>query len=358
MIIEQDRRAVVRAISNPPEWDGLIAAASDGHILQSYRWGEFKAHHGWQPERLVATVAGATAAAQVLWRRTPLGTVGYVPRGPVAHSDSTGDALAALLARIHASAQARDAVFLKVEPNSAATIAFAVHGFRRSEQTLQPKATLRVTFDGGLDAVLARMHPKTRYNIRLAARKGVQVRPGTRDDLPAFQAVMEMTGVRDGFTVRPQGYYANLLQSLGNQAELLLAFHEGEFLAGILVAYFGNEALYLYGGSSDHKRNLMANYLLQWEAIRRAYGRGCARYDLWGIPNDVAAVAVGGDLPHARHHRRGDLWGVYRFKRGFGGRLAGYSGAADYVYHPMRYWAWTSVVPQVQRLMRRSRGTG
>ena len=360
MIIEQDRRAAVRAVSHPVEWDDLLASAPNGHVLQSFRWGEFKAQYGWQPERLAVTVDGAEAAAQVLWRHTPLGAVGYVPRGPVTIADANGDALAALLESIHATARARGAIFLKIEPNDVAADAFIPHGFRPSAQTVQPKATLMIDLASGLDAIQARMHSKTRYNIGLAARKGVEVRLATRDALPAFQAVMEMTGIRDGFAVRPQEYFENLLRTLGSQAELLLAFHEGDLLAAILVTYFGEEAIYLYGGSSNSKRSLMAPYLLQWEAMRRAYGRGCSRYDLWGVPNEMAEFVAGDgsdDLPEAQKHRRGDLWGVYRFKRGFGGRLVGYGGAADYVYSPTRFWAWTSLVPRVQRMIRMGKGT-
>lgn len=362
MIIQAAPPAAVRFVERAEEWDEFVAAAPGGHLLQSYHWGEFKALYGWVPERLVVTAEGGAAAAQVLWRRTPLGSIAYLPRGPVVQPAGHEPATRALMEAIHRRARGRQALFLKVEPNNSDAAALPGLGFHPSPQTVQPKATLMVDLADDLE-IAARQHSKTRYNIRLAAKKGVQVRRGSPEDVPAFHKLMEETGRRDGFGVRPAFYYRDVLRALGDQADLLLAEHEGEMLAGIVVARFNREAIYLYGASGAHKRNLMPTYLLQWEAMRQAREQGFTQYDLWGVPPGLAEVTedqaeADRELPEAREHRRGDLWGVYRFKKGFGGRLVGYSGAYDYVYGAPRYWLWQQAAPRIMSWLRKGRGMG
>jgi lipid II:glycine glycyltransferase (peptidoglycan interpeptide bridge formation enzyme) len=171
---------------------------------------------------------------------------------------------------------------------------------------------------------MARQKQKTRYNIRLAARKGVSVRQGDLADLPAWYALFELTARRDGFTIHSLDYYRTVLEELGarNMAALLLAHHEGDLLAGIIVFLLGAKAQYMYGASSNQKRNLMAPYLLQWEGMRWARERGALIYDLWGIPD--------------RLEESEDLWGVYRHKRGYGGEMVRYIGAFDLVRSRLR----------------------
>lgn len=352
-----------QAIVSPAAWDALVMAAPDGHLLQSFHWGEFKARHGWSVQRVCVNLDGAFAAAQVLWRRTPLGPVGYIPRGPVSVPSGHEAALRKLMREVHRSGRARGAVFLKVEPNCSDPAPLPHLGFRPSVQTVQPQVTLMIDLTVSLETLLRRMHPKTRYNIRLAHKKGVEVVRGDRRDLPTFVRMMRETAQRQGFGVRPYAYYRDVLAFLGDNAELLLAKHEGEVLAGIIVAKFNGEAVYLYGASSGHKRNLMPAYLLQWEAIRRAQEQGLTRYDLWAVPPDLAQLArtlpdgeTAASLPPARPHRRGDLWGVYRFKRGFGGRLVAYCGALDYIYSPVRYALWQHFVPPMLAIVHRCQG--
>ena len=267
------------------------------------------------------------------------------------------DAAVTLLERIHGVARTRKAIFLKIEPNDLEPNPWPTLGFKLSHLTFQPKATLIVDLTSDLETIRAGQHPKWRYNTGLAARKGVTVRHGRPEDLPAFYQLSEITGARDAFGTRSLSYYRDIMEVLGFQAELLLAEHDGELLAGILIATFKQEAIYLYGASGNHKRNLMPNHLLQWEAMREAHERSFARYDLWGVPNEIGALAgqgaMGDDLPEAHQGERGDLWGVYRFKRGFGARLQLYPGAYDYVYNPAAYWVWEQALPLVRRVLKR-----
>jgi lipid II:glycine glycyltransferase (peptidoglycan interpeptide bridge formation enzyme) len=203
---------------------------------------------------------------------------------------------------------------------------------------VQPRRTLVVDLQGEAEVLLGRMKQKTRYNVRLAERKGVRVRAGGEADLPAFYRLMEETARRDGFAVHSGAYYEaahELFVSRGRGC-LLLAEHEGHLLAGLVAMAFGQTACYMYGASSGEGRELMPTYLLQWEAMLWAREQGCLTYDLWGVPDADEETLEAGFTS-----RSDGLWGVYRFKRGFGGRLVRTIGAWDLVYAPLRYRLYT-----------------
>ncbi len=304
-------------------WNNFLAEYPAAHILQTAEWGQLKQAFGWEVVHLTTPRAGA----QVLFRTLPLGLrVAYVPKGPVGEPDADfWQALDALCRR-------RRAVFLKVEPDAWEEDAPAPPPGFRLAATIQPRQTMVVDLRGSEEEILARMKQKTRYNIRLAARKGVRVR--SWDDLDAFYALMRETGARDGFGVHALGYYQRayaLFQPRG-MAELLVAEYQGQPLAALMVFARGPRAWYFYGASSHLERNRMPTYLLQWEAMRWARTRGCSTYDLWGIP-DAPATQLESEFT-----RRSDgLWGVYRFKRGFGGQVRRAAPAWDQVYRPFLY---------------------
>ena len=194
---------------DPAAWDAFVASHAHGHVLQTQRWGDLKARVGWQAERVALTLGGAmVAGAQILYRRTPWGQpFAYVPKGPV--MDWEQPALgAALFKAIEQCARRRHSYLLKVEPDlpdsQVMARRLADYGFAASAQTVQPRSTVHLDLTAGLDEILARMKQKWRYNIRLAGRKGVMVRAGTRADLPAFQRLMQTTGARDHFGVHSQ----------------------------------------------------------------------------------------------------------------------------------------------------------
>lgn len=352
---------------DPGSWDALVASSPQGHLLQSYSWGELKARHGWSVSRFAYQDGDGLATAQVLWRSTPLGRIGYLPRGPALSPAGNEAAACELLQAVHAEAARRGALLLKAEPNAPDAGLLPALGFRPSRQTVQPRVTIIVDLEQPLETLLARQHSKTRYNVHLAARRGVRVRRGGPDDIAVFARLMQETSERDAFAARPASYYRDALALLGDAADLLLAEHEGEVLAAILVAKFNGVATYLFGASSSQRRNLMASSLLQWEAMRRSKEQGMRSYDFWGVPeelaphaNDSGAQGFAHELPEAAEHGRGDLWGVYRFKRGFGGRLVAFSPAHDYVYAAPRYWLWEQLLPRALPLLRRvsARGAG
>jgi len=332
-------------------WNSFVAASPTGHLLQSWQWGQLKAAFGWQAVRVGVEDRGRlVAGAQVLFRfLLPFLhlSIAYVPKGPILDLGDQ-EVCEALLSAIHRLARQKGAVLLKIEPElphgPAAEGPLQAWGFRPSPQTIQPRSTIHIDLQADLDEILAGMKSKTRYNVRLAGRKGVLVREGTADDLPIFYRLTELTGKRDGFAVHSQGYFETAYQLFVplDLARLFLATYGDEVIAGLMVFAFGQRAWYLYGASSDRERNLMPNHLLQWQAIRWARERGCLTYDLWGIPDEV------GEEPEKYTRtvtdRQGGLWGVYRFKQGFGGQVVRYVGAYDYIYRPALAWLYNKVV--------------
>jgi lipid II:glycine glycyltransferase (peptidoglycan interpeptide bridge formation enzyme) len=204
--------------------------------------------------------------------------------------------------------------------------------------TIQPPRTILVDLRPSEEAILAAMKQKTRYNIRLAEKKGVTVRLGTAADLPAFYALMQVTGQRDSFGIHDLAYYRAAYELFApEQAALIIAEYAGKPLAGVMAFTWGQTAAYLYGASSNEERQRMPTYAAQWEAMRWAKAKGCTTYDLWGIPDAPEA-----ELEARFTEQTGDLWPVYRFKRGFGGEIRRTVGAADRVYNRLlhRLYQW------------------
>jgi lipid II:glycine glycyltransferase (peptidoglycan interpeptide bridge formation enzyme) len=228
------------------------------------------------------------------------------------------------------------AIFLKVEPDAWVSSSLVTHpSFLISSHNIQPPRTIVIPIAEAEDQILARMKPKCRYNIRLAEKKGITVRAW--DDIPAFHEMMTVTGGRDNFGVHSKEYYQRAYELFHPKGtcELLVAEYEGKPLASLMVFANGKRAWYVYGASNDHERNRMPTYLLQWEAIRWAKARGCGEYDLWGVPDENEET-----LEANFETRHDGLWGVYRFKRGFGGEVKRAAQALDRVYNPLLYWLY------------------
>ena len=323
------------SLLNSTEWDNFLISYPDAHILQTSEWGTLKASFGWDIYRIAAGSAGA----QILSRNLPFGLrFAYVPKGPVSIAQ---DSLDEFWVEVNALCQARKAVFLKVESDSwqSAANSFLSNTlpseFRVSKYEIQPPRTLVVDLTPEEDQILGSMKQKTRYNVRLAARKGIVVR--TSDDVNVFSELMDITSRRDDFGVHSTDYYrlAYDLFYPHEGCELFLAEYDSQPLAAIMVFIRGSRAWYFYGASSNRHRNRMPTYLLQWEAMRWAKSRGCQTYDLWGVP-DVELETLESEFMK----RHDGLWGIYRFKRGFGGQLKRSDPARDVVYRPTLYEAY------------------
>ena len=317
------------------DWNRFLTSSPNAHLLQTGEWGELKAAFGWKPVRVVHGEAGG----QMLFRTLPLGfTVGYLPKLAISVQQSAVSQ--EFWREIDLVCKQNRAVFLKLEPDlwqDAATNQLRIpnHQFQISPHNIQPPRTIIVDIQGSEEEILTRMKQKTRYNIRLAEKKSVTVRAW--DDIESFHKMMLVTGGRDGFGVHSREYYQRAYELLRpkQMGELLLAEYQGKSLAALFVARNGNRAYYLYGASTHDERNRMPTYLLQWEAMKWSKAHGCEEYDLWGVPDEEEAV-----LETNFESRHDGLWGVYRFKRGFGGELKRAVQAMDRVYNPLLYWAY------------------
>jgi lipid II:glycine glycyltransferase (peptidoglycan interpeptide bridge formation enzyme) len=218
-------------------------------------------------------------------------------------------------------------------------------GWVESSDQIQFCNTVMVDLSASEEEILMRMKQKTRYNVRLAEKKGVVLRVGNLRDLPALYKMYAETSVRDGFVIRDEGYYLTVwkmfMQSSKPSAVPLIAEVDGEAVAAIFLFMFAGRGYYVYGMSRDKHREKMPTYLLQWVAMKHAKAHGCLTYDLWGAP-DV-------------FDESDSMWGVYRFKEGLGGDVVRTLGAYDFA--PSKFWyaMYSDVMPRVLNFMR-SRG--
>jgi lipid II:glycine glycyltransferase (peptidoglycan interpeptide bridge formation enzyme) len=312
------------------DWNHFLSQRPNAHLLQTGEWGELKSAFGWKPVRVISGNVGV----QILFRKLPLGfTVGYIPKAVISDQSISEQ----FWNEIDSVCKSHRAIFLKLEPdlwNDQQPETWNLK-LETSPHNIQPPRTIIINIKDNEDTILAKMKQKTRYNIRLAEKKGVTVRAW--DDIESFHKMMLVTGGRDGFGIHSLEYYKRAYELLHPKGlgEILVAEYEGKPLAALFVARNGYRAYYLYGASTDEERNRMPTYLLQWEAMKWAKSHGCEEYDLWGVPDEEDAT-----LEANFETRHDGLWGVYRFKRGFGGELKRAAQAMDRVYNPLLYWAY------------------
>lgn len=321
-------------------WDRRLCEHG-GHFLQSWSWGEFKQRHCWTPERIVVNGDDGIAMAQVLFRHRGPVSIGYVPRGPMIRGDCP-KLWPRFRARLDEVARRHRAISVILEPDRPLNFDQRANdnGLVCGPDHIQPVRTVKVPLLDD-DDLLGQMHKKTRYNIRLAARRGVTfgVLDASRENVAAVYELMRDTAQRNEFGIHAVDYYQDVLEYLGDDGVLLAAWSpEGELAAGLIAARFGNEAIYLYGASSTEHRSHGAGLALQFEAMKWARERGSTVYDLWGIPaldpetvTDEGADTIAGS--------RGNDWrGLYRFKTGFGGEIVSYPETLERRYLPGLPW--------------------
>jgi lipid II:glycine glycyltransferase (peptidoglycan interpeptide bridge formation enzyme) len=337
------------AIDDGAVWNRALLCLPRPHILQSWEWGAFKSRHGWSATRWLVRDADGTerAAALVLRRqlaRLPFGLL-YVPKGPIVDYADT-KACETILAHLERLTRTQRAIFVKIDPDVGVdNVPFIdrllERGWRSSAEQIQFRNTMTLDLTQEEDVLLAAMKSKWRYNVRLAGRKGVRTQPGTMGDLALLYELYRETSLRDGFVIRPFQYYQDAWGSFiqSGSAYPLIATVDGDPVAMMILFRYGDRAWYMYGASRDLHRDKMPNHLLQWEAIRWAKAVGCTVYDLWGAPDEPVETDP--------------MWGVYRFKNGFGASLERHIGAYDYVSSRFGYWNYSVLMPRLLSLMRR-----
>ncbi len=328
----------LRYLTDAHAWNAALAQLPSAHILQSWEWGAFKAQYGWTATRLVFLDEHTPRAAAQILRRplpyTPFGIL-YAPKGPTL-ADSDPALFAETLTALEHIARAQRAICITIDPDIQTTDSriASLRGWRQSREQIQFKNTMLLDLAPSENELLAAMKPKTRYNIRLAQKRGVTIVPGTLADLALFYEMYAETSARDGFLIRPFAYYRDAWGAFlqAGRAHMLLAQLGGATIAGVILFVFGKRAWYFYGASRNRHRDAMPTHLLQWEAIRWARAHGCTVYDFWGAPDTLDEHAP--------------MYGVYRFKEGFGGAFTQHIGAYDFVAHPALYYLYTVVRPR------------
>lgn len=307
------------------------------NFQQSLEWAEVKKPN-WIPEVILSEDedGNINGSLCVLVRKMPIfGYMMYSSRGPVCdiHDLSVMKQLTdgakelakkynAFVLRIEPDIESDDQEFRNVVTNLGYRIKDDAKDFK---DEIQPRYVFRLDIkDKTEEEIMAGFKQKWRYNIRLATRKGVTIKEGTRDDIKDFHKIMIETGARDGFIIRPLSYFEKMYDCLGpKHMKLLMAYYEGKPISGVIPIFYGNKTWYLYGASSNAHRNLMPNYLLQWEMIKMAIERKDDIYDFRGVSGVV-------DENHPQY-------GLYRFKQGFGAKFTEFIGEVYLPFKPIKY---------------------
>lgn len=315
------------------EYEKFVQSHPGGSITQSVKWHGVK--NNWKHEIVVSRDDSGeiVGGVSVLAQKIPLigTTLLYAPRGPVCDwydreimddlklgVDTLAKKYRAHIYKIDPDILDSDARFLSLMKSMGFMQIKGGDGF----ETIQARFNYRLYLKGRtLDELFANLTQKTRYNIRVAQKHGVEIRVVGKEYLDDFIRIMQTTGERDGFSTRPKIYFERMLDSLGKNCRLYIAFYEGQAVSGAITTNYAGKTCYIYGASDNVHRNVMPNYLIQWEMIRWAHETGCTVYDFQGVSGNL----------DENHH----LYGLYRFKKGFNGTLDELCGEFDYVYRPL-----------------------
>ena len=356
------------------EWNEIISQLPEPHFLQTWEWAQVKAKYGWIPMPFVwRDDSGNILAATMILKKKILNrgfaarlSILYAPKGPLLDWKNTA-LRTRVLNDLQSFAKQQSAIFLKIDPDivlgrgvpnsggdvldnsgQAARSELTRRGWVYSSDQIQFQNTVLIDLSASEEEMLARMKPKTRYNVRLAEKKGITVRTGTVDDLSMLYKMYAETSIRDGFVIRDENYYITVWKLFMQNVECLtlnvptciplIAEVNNEPVAAIFLFMFAGRAYYVYGMSHNAHREKMPTYLLQWEAMKRAKANGCSAYDLWGAPEEI--------------NESDSMWGVYRFKEGLGGEVVRTLGAYDFAPNKFWYKLYAEVMPRVLDVMR------
>lgn len=335
----------VQEMNDQQQWDDFLSSQPRGHLLQSYAWGELNKYLGGRIYRLAALEDGRLVGAMLL-SVAPVPLPGfhlkwlYSVRGPtIARRDER--ILALLIDQAHAIARKEHAVVLRLEPNIAdddpaedAWIdLYHKLGFRTNPISVHGRRSWVLDISPPADKLLASFKMTWRQNVRSAERKGVIIREATSDaDFDAYYALLKITSERDAFFIHDQDYHKEILRHFASKGDavLYLAEHEGEVIAAKMLIRMGEWCWDMFGATSNNKRNLKPAYLLQYRCFLWAKEHGCRYFDFRTIPE----ILEPGE----------EMWGVYEYKKGFGGFSRLNMPTQDYVYRPLVYTLWSKLV--------------
>ncbi len=346
----------IQEITDREQWNAFLTSQPHGHLMQSYEWGELNKYRGGriyrmgalQDGRLVGTMLLSVAPVPI-----PVSIPGlhlnwlYSVRGPTVENPES-PALPALITQAHMLAKKEHAVVLRVEPNIAdddLRLGDWIATYRKLDFSPNPvshggRRSWILDIRLSAEQLLANFKRTWRQNVRSAERKGVIIREANSDaDFDTYYDLLKLTSERDDFFIPSKDYHKEIWRCFGSKGDavLYLAEHEGEAIAAKMLIRFGYRCWDMFGASSNNKRNLKPTYLLQYRCILWAKDHSCEFFDFRTIPEILESDE--------------EMWGIYEFKKGFGGFSRLNIPAQDYVYRPLIYKGWRKMV-EIQRAQR------
>lgn len=345
---------IVKEVTDSEQWNRVLEQHPRGHYLQSYDWGELYRYLGRTIYRLAAFDGERLVGAMMfVVTPVPIPFLGkyynwlYCARGPAIEKDNL-DVLNALLTRVHEIAKITRAVVFKMEPNvleeeDEAWLSYLqTSGFRVNQQSICGRRSWVLDLRPDEQKILAGFRKTWRYNIRLAEREGVEVREvKTDEDFATYYRLLVVTSQRDGFFVHPQHYHKEMYRRYASRGDamLFLAIHQGKAIAARMVIRFGDVCLDMFGASSNGDRGFPKTHILQYRCIQWAKSKGCNYFDFRTIPESL--------------DENEEMYGVYHYKKGFGGFSRLHMPTQDYVYQPLLYLLWNFLLEQKRAWRRR-----
>ncbi len=340
-------------------FDDFMQSTPNGHIFQSYLWGEIK-KPVWEPIRAIMEddQGRIVAAATIMKRRIPAlrKTLFYLPRGPVFHDWDNRELVLLFMNHLWQLARSHRAIMVKINPcisenqtellETLKQAGFISAPGKHDFGGLQPRYTFRLNIDHDLEEVMNRFPHKIRYKIRYGSKKGLKLVHAGEEGLKTFTKIMLETSKRGNFVSRNLAYYQKVYRILSSKEAIDLTigiFEDVPVTVGITFA-FGDKAWAAYGGQADLYKNLYAYHAMIWEQIKWAHGKGVKLFDFYGVP----------DRPDKDH----PLYGIYHFKKSFGGQFITFVGEKDLVVSPFYYWLWSNLFPTIRNAALRLVKTG
>lgn len=330
-------------------FDYLIGTSPEPDFAQTAAWAELKSLT-WRPVHyLYQVTAGESLIAVTAWlRRPPLFpySLAYAPRGPILLRAEAEQHLPAFWEELRRELRRLGAFGLKVDPawsSSARAEQMVALGFRPVESDspfggTQPRKMIRQDISADQEELLASIPKKIRYNIRYPEKNGVTYRLGGVADIPGLMSVLRDTSRRKQFLERGPEYYERLLTAMGDQASLILGYYEDQVIAAGVTVVCGKIAWAVYGGMLRSHNHLRPYYGLNWQRMLWAKSRGAEVFDFSGVPVDLSESSP--------------LYGLYTFKKSFGGELVEFIGEYEWPIRRLPYWFWDQFSPLAMRLFK------
>jgi lipid II:glycine glycyltransferase (peptidoglycan interpeptide bridge formation enzyme) len=334
------------------KYNEFIKTYKGASLMQDLAWGKVK--NTWIQEAVyIEEDSKIVAAMTILLEKTPFfnSYLMYSVRGPVCDIYDI-ELVKKLVLEADKIAKKYNAFLLKFDPevlyNEKLEQNYLQEGFKiigtdaDKDGVIQPQYNMVLNIDSlSEEEIMKKLSEKTRYNIRLSKRKGIEVYHSRKEeDLKIFYELYKITAIRDKIGCRAYEYFQKMLEAYDeNHLRIYIAKHENDNLSAAIAINYGGKVFYLYGASSNEKRNLMPNYSMQWEMIKWAVQIKCTKYDFGGV------IVLDKDN------------GLYKFKNGFCKEdgVTIYIGEIDKVYRKGIYYIYNNILPKLKKIKRKLR---